>query len=79
MSDRYQKIKDRGLIGCLNGSGINSTNYKDKVHSLSLLYDLWLKCPGCMETHIVDRKQAKEWKGCLLCIEKNPQVLNPRD
>lgn len=31
LSPRLQKFKNAGLLGCLNGSGVTSENYKEKI------------------------------------------------
>jgi hypothetical protein len=31
-SKRMSMLRKRGLIGCLNGSGVTSINYKEKLY-----------------------------------------------
>ncbi len=39
ISKRMEKLKKSGLIGCLNNSGVTSSNYKDHILKKRISYD----------------------------------------
>ena len=47
LTARMQKFKDAGLIGCFNGTGVNSSNYKEVIMSNYRDFIMSRKCEKC--------------------------------
>lgn len=68
-SDRYIRLEELGLIGCLNDSGVTSENYKEKIGE-HLKEKFKLTDPVIMITTKTEIAPDTQW---FIDLVKNPQ------